>query len=233
MDVNAFIAISAGVLSFFSPCVLPLIPSFLIYLSGASISDYGELSSGTLRKQVVVHSLAAIAGFSLVFILMGLSSSLVGKWLMEYQTWITRIGGALLILMGLNSLGVFKIGFLNQEKTLQFRRKPVGLLGSFVVGITFALGWTPCVGPVLSSILIIAATTSNAFEGMYLLSLYSLGLAVPFFVAAVLVGQLLGLMRRYGGFMQYMSKAIGILLILIGLLLITGYFTELSSYLLV
>jgi len=229
MDVTAFLAFGAGVLSFFSPCVLPLVPSYLIIISGASIDSYAELSSGTHRKTLLLHAISFIIGFSLVFISLGVSSSLLGNLFSTYERWIVRIGGLLLVLFGLNMLNVLKIPFLNQEKICHLRARPMGLLGSFLIGVTFSLGWTPCIGPVLASILLIASTTSTLTEGMYLLGLYSLGLAIPFFAAALLVGRILHLMQKYGWVLKYSSYVIGGLLILIGGLLLTGYYTRLSQ----
>ncbi len=232
MDVTAFLALSAGILSFFSPCVLPLVPSYLIFISGATIDSYTELSSVQHRKTLLLHSISFIFGFSLVFVSLGISSSLLGNLFSTYERWIVRIGGLLLIVFGLNMLNVLKIPFLNQEKMCHMRTKPIGLLGSFLIGITFSLGWTPCIGPVLASILLIASTTSTVTQGMYLLSLYSLGLAIPFFVAALLVGRILYLMQKYGWVVKYSSYVIGGLLIGIGVLLASGYFARLSETLL-
>jgi len=232
MDVTAFLALSAGILSFFSPCVLPLVPSYLIFISGATIDSYTELSSVQHRKTLLLHSISFIFGFSLVFVSLGISSSLLGNLFSTYERWIVRIGGLLLIVFGLNMLNVLKIPFLNQEKMCHMRTKPIGLLGSFLIGITFSLGWTPCIGPVLASILLIASTTSTVTQGMYLLSLYSLGLAIPFFVAALLVGRILYLMQKYGWVVKYSSYVIGGLLIGIGILLASGYFARLSETLL-
>ncbi len=232
MDVTAFLALSAGILSFFSPCVLPLVPSYLIFISGATIGSYTELSSVQHRKTLLLHSISFIVGFSLVFVSLGISSSLLGNLFSTYERWIVRIGGLLLIVFGLNMLNVLKIPFLNQEKMCHMRTKPIGLLGSFLIGITFSLGWTPCIGPVLASILLIASTTSTVTQGMYLLSLYSLGLAIPFFVAALLVGRILYLMQKYGWVVKYSSYVIGGLLIGIGVLLASGYFARLSETLL-
>jgi len=232
MDVTAFLALSAGILSFFSPCVLPLVPSYLIFISGATIDSYTELSSVQHRKTLLLHSISFIFGFSLVFVSLGISSSLLGNLFSTYERWIVRIGGLLLIVFGLNMLNVLKIPFLNQEKMCHMRTKPIGLLGSFLIGITFSLGWTPCIGPVLASILLIASTTSTVTQGMYLLSLYSLGLAIPFFVAALLVGRILYLLQKYGWVVKYSSYVIGGLLIGIGVLLASGYFARLSETLL-
>jgi cytochrome c-type biogenesis protein len=231
MDVNGFIAFFAGVVSFFSPCVLPLVPSYLIFLSGATITNFSDLAEAKHKKAVLIHSCSFIVGFSLVFIALGVSSSFLGGLLMEYQKWILRVGGLLLIIMGLNSLNVLKIPFLDRQKTIQLSERPIGLLGSFAIGITFSLGWTPCIGPALSSILIIASATNAIGKGVWLLSLYSLGLAIPFFVAALLVGQLMPILQKHGYIMKYSSIAVGLMLIVIGILLMTEYFAELTGLL--
>jgi cytochrome c-type biogenesis protein len=232
MNVDGLLAFGAGILSFFSPCVLPLVPSFLIYISGTTVNDYSELSSGQHRKNIVYHSIAFIFGFSLVFIALGLSSSLfLGNILSAYQSWIMTIGGVLLIVMGLNMLNIIKIPFLNQEKMIHLKQKRVGLIGSFVVGVAFSLGWTPCIGPVLSSILLIAATSKSVTSGIYLLGLYSLGLAIPFFIAALLVARLMDFMQRWGHIVKYTSRVLGVLLIIVGLLLLSGYYSMLNAWL--
>lgn len=231
MDVNGFIAFFGGIISFFSPCVLPLVPSYLIFLSGATISTYGELAQAKHKRAVLIHSCSFILGFSLVFIALGVSSSFVGGLLVEYQKWILRVGGLLLVIMGLNSLNILKIPFLNQEKMIHLSERPIGLLGSFVVGVTFSLGWTPCIGPILSTILIIASTTNALSKGVWLLALYSLGLAVPFFLAALLVDRLMHFLQKHGYVVKYSSLVIGVMLIVIGVLLMTGFFAELTNLL--
>lgn len=231
MDVNGFIAFFGGIISFFSPCVLPLVPSYLIFLSGATISTHGELAQAKHKRAVLIHSCSFILGFSLVFIALGVSSSFVGGLLVEYQKWILRVGGLLLVIMGLNSLNILKIPFLNQEKMIHLSERPIGLLGSFVVGVTFSLGWTPCIGPILSTILIIASTTNALSKGVWLLALYSLGLAVPFFVAALLVDRLMHFLQKHGYVVKYSSLVIGVMLIVIGVLLMTGFFAELTGLL--
>jgi len=224
IDVNGIVAFSSGLLSFFSPCILPLVPSYLIFISGISFTDYSEAYLKKYRKTVLLHSVAFILGFSFVFVTLGLSSSLIGKFLSNYQTYIMRIGGLFLIVMGLYYLGLVRISFLNQEKMIHLKRKPLGFVGSFVVGITFSLGWTPCVGPALSSILLIASTTEQPFEGVYLLGAYSLGLAIPFLISSLLFHQLFGLLKRYAYVVRYTMKAMGVLLLLMGLLLFSGYY---------
>jgi cytochrome c-type biogenesis protein len=169
-------------------------------------------------------------GFSFVFISLGISSSLIGEFLSNYQTYISRAGGVLLIIMGLFSLNLIKIPFLNQEKMIQFKKKPLGIFGSFIVGVAFSLGWTPCIGPALSSILILASTEGSARKGARLLSMYSLGRAVPFIISALLFDRLLGFLKRYGSIVRYSMKIMGILLIIIGLLLATSSLHKLSVW---
>ncbi len=232
MNVNGLVAFAGGALSFFSPCVLPLVPSFLIYVSGITIDDASDLENRAYQRKILLHSLSFIVGFSFVFISLGLSSSVLGHIFSIYDKWIMRIGGILLIVMGLAVLNIIKIPLLSKEKMLRLNEKPAGLFGSFVVGLTFSLGWTPCIGPVLASILLIASTsTDSAFSGVYLLSLYSLGLAIPFFVAALLVSRLMGFMRRWGHIVRYTSSALGVLLVLIGLLFVGGYWRTIGVWL--
>jgi cytochrome c-type biogenesis protein len=231
MGVNGFIAFFEGLLSFFAPCILPLLPSFLIYISGASISQANDLSDKRHRNKIIIHSLFFIAGFSFTFISLGLSSSILGDIFSRYEKWIMRIGGLALILMGLSMLNIVKISFLSREKMVHLKRKPVGYFGSFVVGLTFSLGWTPCIGPVLASILIIASTSGSKFSGAVLLGLYSLGLAIPFFAAAVLASRLMQFMQRWGYIVNYASKVLSVLLILLGLFFLSGYWKTITGVL--
>jgi len=231
MELNGIIAFSAGILSFFAPCVLPLVPSYLIFISGVSIDHLDGPKTAQFKSTMLIHSIAFILGFSFVFIMLGISSSMIGQFLSTYQTYITRIGGILLIVMGLFTLNIIKIPFLSQEKMIQLKKKPLGIFGSFIVGVAFSLGWTPCIGPALSSILILASAEGSARKGARLLSMYSLGLAVPFIISALLFDRLLGLLKRYGSIMKYSMKIMGILLIIIGLLLATSSLQRLSEWL--
>ncbi|HOJ72084.1 MAG TPA: cytochrome c biogenesis protein CcdA [Syntrophorhabdaceae bacterium] len=231
LDISGIVAFGAGVLSFFSPCVLPLVPSYLIFISGITFDNYIESGSEKYRKIVLIHSLAFILGFSLIFVSLGFSSSLLGSLLSRYQDYIIRVGGVFLIIMGLYYLNIIRLPFLNQHKVIHIKEKPVGLFGSFIVGITFSLGWTPCVGPVLSSILIMATASENVLDGAYLLSLYSLGMAVPFLFSSMIFDRLLNLMKRFGSVMRYSQKILGILLIVVGFLLVSSLFTKISFYL--
>lgn len=230
-DISSIIALGAGILSFFSPCVLPLVPSYLIFISGITFDSYTEPAFKKYRKTVLVHSISFILGFSFIFVALGFSSSLLGNFFSRYQDYITRFGGLLLIVMGLYYLNIIKLSILNQYRVIHIKERPLGLFGSFVVGITFSLGWTPCVGPALSSILILASTSDNVLSGIYLLSLYSLGMAIPFIVSSLLFDRIMGLIRRYGFVMKYTQKILGVLLVCVGILLVSSIFTRLSFYL--
>jgi cytochrome c-type biogenesis protein len=224
-DFTGIVAFISGLFSFFSPCILPLVPSYLIFISGITFDDYKELQSKKYRKIVLIHSLAFIAGFSFVFVALGISSSALGRLLSNYQVYVMRIGGFILIILGLYYLDVIKMPFLNREKVFHLKEKPVGLFGSFIIGVTFSLGWTPCVGPALSSILIIASTTESIWEGVYLLGLYSLGLAIPFVISALLFDQLFGLLKKYSSIVKYSTKFLGVLFIVIGILFFSSYWS--------
>ncbi|HEY8105944.1 MAG TPA: cytochrome c biogenesis protein CcdA [Gemmatimonadales bacterium] len=224
--LGLFVAFAAGLLSFLSPCVLPLVPSYVGYLTGMTLTEV----SGR-RRIAVIHALLFVAGFSLVFVLLGASATALGSALRYYQVWIARVGGVLVILFGLLCLGVVKVGFLEQERRLQLQDKPVGYLGSALVGIAFGAGWTPCIGPVLGAILSLAATTESVSRGMLLLGVYSAGLAVPFLLAAVAVESFLEWFQRFRRFLPWVMRVSGVLLIFVGLLMATGQFTRLAGWL--
>jgi cytochrome c-type biogenesis protein len=224
MNVSGIVAFISGIVSFFSPCVLPLIPSYLFFISGISFDNYRKDDSQKYRKVVIIHTSAFILGFSLVFVSLGLTSSFIGKVFSVYQTYIVRIGGFVLIIMGLYLLNVIKIPLLNQGRMIHLKGKPLGFLGSVFVGATFSFGWTPCVGPILSSILIIAGTSQDIVQGAYLLGLYSLGLAIPFFISAILFHKLFLLLQKFRAVVRYSTTLLGFILILIGLLFLTNYY---------
>jgi cytochrome c-type biogenesis protein len=220
------VAFAAGLLSFLSPCVLPLVPSYIGFLTGMTLPEV----SGR-RRAALIHALLFIGGFSLVFVLLGASATALGRALNYYQVWLQRVGGVLVILFGLLCLGVFKVGLLTQERRLHLERKPVGYLGSVLVGMAFAAGWTPCIGPVLGGILGLAATSGDVSRGMLLLGVYSAGLALPFLIAAVAVESFLDWFQRFRRFLPWVMRISGVLLILMGVLLVTGEFTRLAGWL--
>jgi len=220
------VAFVAGLLSFLSPCVLPLVPSYVGFLTGMTLPEM------TGRRRVaLLHALLFVAGFSLVFVLLGASATALGGALKYYQVWIARVGGVLVILFGLVCLGVVKAGFLDQERRLQLQHKPVGYLGSALVGVAFGAGWTPCIGPVLGAILSLAATSDSVSRGTLLLGVYSAGLAVPFLLAAVAVESFLEWFQRFRRFLPWVMRVSGVLLILVGLSMATGQFTRLAGWL--
>jgi cytochrome c-type biogenesis protein len=224
--LGLFVAFAAGLLSFLSPCVLPLVPSYVGFLTGMTLPELSDR-----RRVAAVHALLFVLGFSLVFVLLGASATALGGALKYYQTWIARIGGVLVILFGLVCLGLVRVGALEQERRLQFQHKPVGYLGSALVGMAFGAGWTPCIGPVLGAILSLAATSDSVSRGMLLLAVYSAGLAVPFLLAAVAVESFLGWFQRFRRFLPWVMRVSGILLVLVGVLMVTGQFTRLAGWL--
>ena len=224
--LGLFVAFAAGLLSFLSPCVLPLVPSYIGFLTGMSLPEM----SGR-RRVAVAHALLFVFGFSLVFVLLGASATALGRALNYYQVWLQRVGGVLIIGFGLVCLGVIKAGFLSQERRVQVEQKPVGYLGSALVGMAFGAGWTPCIGPVLGAILGLAATSQDLARGVLLLAVYSAGLAVPFLVAAVALDSFLGWFQRFRRYLPWVMRVTGVLLIFVGGLMVTGEFTRLAGWL--
>jgi len=224
--LGLFVAFLAGLLSFLSPCVLPLVPSYIGFLTGMTLPEM------TGRRRIaLLHAVLFVTGFSLIFILLGASATALGGALKFYQVWIARVGGVLVILFGLLCLGVVKAGFLEQERRLQLQHKPVGYLGSVLVGMAFGAGWTPCIGPVLGAILSLAATSDSVPRGMLLLGVYSAGLAVPFLLAAVAVESFLEWFQRFRRYLPWVMRVSGVLLIFVGILMATGQFTRLAGWL--
>jgi cytochrome c-type biogenesis protein len=229
-NLSVLVAAGAGLLSFLSPCVLPLVPSYLAYIAGVSFGDLHERPSPLVRLTVVGNALGFIAGFSLIFIAMGASVSLVGEWLVTYRRLFQQVGGVLVIVFGLYLLGIFRLPFLMHQVRLPLTNGPGGILGSAVVGVTFASGWTPCVGPVLGSILTLAGTTENLGQGMTLLGAYSAGLALPFLASALAFGQFLRFFTRFKRFLPLVDRVAGLILIGIGVLLFMNYMSYLNAY---
>ncbi len=220
------VAFAAGLLSFLSPCVLPLVPSYIGFLTGMTAPEMSER-----RRTALLHGLCFVAGFSLVFILLGASATALGRALNYYQLWLQRLGGLLIIAFGLVCLGVIKVDVLTQERRVHLEHKPVGYLGSVLVGMAFGAGWTPCIGPVLGGILGLAATSGEVSRGMLLLAVYSAGLAVPFLIAAVALESFLGWFQGFRRYLPWVMRVSGVLLIFVGLLLVSGEFTRLAGWL--
>ena len=227
-SVGVLIAFTAGVFSFLSPCVLPLVPSYLTFVTGMSLED---LQGGVNRKATFVHASLFVLGFSLIFVLLGASASFLGQFFRQYEVWIARIGGGIIILLGLHMAGVFRWTALMRERRVHLNDKPAGYLGTLGVGMAFGAGWTPCIGPILGAILTYGFSQDTMWAGVGLLSVYSLGLAVPFLLAALALDRFLQTFKRFRHWIPIVEKASGILLIFLGLLLLTGRFTILSGWL--
>jgi cytochrome c-type biogenesis protein len=223
-SVGLTISFTAGVLSFLSPCVLPLIPSYVTFITGMSLDDVQRS-----RRVALVHSLLFITGFTLVFLALGATASVVGRLLHHNREWVGRIGGVLVIVLGLYLLGVFNIGAFARERRVHIANKPLGYAGTILVGMAFAAGWTPCIGPILGSVLTYTASSADLNHGLLLLLAYSLGLAVPFLLAALMIDRFMTLFQRYRGALIWMSRASGVLLIAVGILMLTGSMAVMSS----
>ena len=220
------VAFSAGLLSFLSPCVLPLVPSYVTFITGLSLEEVR-----TSRRTALIHALLFVLGFSLIFITLGATASVLGRVLFVARVWIARLGGALIIVFGFYLLGVFNFRLLGQDKRVYLADKPLGYLGTVFVGVAFGAGWTPCIGPILGSILIYTSSTADLHRGLLLLTAYSAGLAIPFIIAALAIDRFLAVFARYRDAMKWVNRVGGVLLIVVGLLLITNYFTVLASWL--
>ena len=226
MTPSFALAFVAGLLSFLSPCVLPLIPSYVGFLTGLTLEEL-EVRRGT----ALAHALWFVAGFSLIFIALGATASALGVLLLRSQVWIGRIGGGVVILFGLYLLGVLRPALLMRERKVQLARKPLGYLGSAFVGVTFGAAWTPCIGPILGAILTLAAAQASVGHGAALLTAYSAGLALPFVVTALALDRFLAWFQRFRPYLAWVERIAGGLLILLGLLLVTDRFTLLAGWL--
>lgn len=229
-SLGIFVAFSAGFFSFLSPCVLPLFPSYLSFITGMAVDRLAtDVTAGT-RTRALLHSLAFIAGFTAVFVSLGASFSAAGQFLLDYRDGIRIAGGTLIVIFGLYIAGVLKVGFMSRTKQLEIRSKPAGLIGSFAVGLTFAIGWTPCVGPILGSILTLASNDKTIQQGIGLLLAYSAGLGLPFLLSSVALGGFLRFFKRYRPFIPTVERAAGVLLVAVGILVVTNYYIVLNSW---
>ena len=225
-------AFSAGLLSFLSPCVLPLVPSFLSYMTGLSVEDLASSTAPAGRRwRGLAHAAAFVVGFSTVFILLGASATALGRLVAGHQLWLRRAGGVLIILFGLFMTGLVPLPWLNREAAVSLQRKPAGLLGSGVMGLAFAAGWSPCIGPVLASILTVAATAENVGRGIGLLAVYSLGLGLPFLASGWALDRFLMQFARLKRHLRWMGWISGGLLVAIGVMVYTGAFAFATGYL--
>jgi cytochrome c-type biogenesis protein len=220
------IAFFAGLLSFLSPCVLPLVPSYVTFITGMSLEDLQKS-----RRNTFLHAVLFVVGFTLVFLALGAGATMLGQVMLRYRDWISRVGGVLVIVFGLYMLGVLNLGFLARDTRIHVADKPLGYLGTLVVGIAFGAGWSPCIGPILGAILTMAANEADLQRGLWLLLTYSMGLAVPFLLAAVMVERFLTLFAKHRGKMIWVNRIAGGLLVLVGLLMVTNRFTMLATWL--
>ncbi|MBU2552031.1 MAG: cytochrome c biogenesis protein CcdA [Proteobacteria bacterium] len=219
--VSYHAALLAGLLSFFSPCVLPLIPAYFTFITGLSLEELTEGNPGTNRYRVLWSTCAFVLGFSFVFIIFGASASFLGRLLTDFQDVVRVAGGVIILLLGIHVSGLFRFRILDYEKRLHLNRKPVHFLGTVLVGMAFGAGWSPCVGPLLGSILIIAGSKETIMEGVWLLSVYSAGLAIPFLAIALSIHSLLSFLKKGVRALKYVNAVAGGLLVLVGVLLIT------------
>lgn len=232
-EVTLLGAVFAGLLSFVSPCVLPLVPPYLGFLAGTSLEDVAEgRAASDASRRVFYTSIAFVAGFSTVFVALGASASLIGQAISQYINILGTLAGIIIIAMGLHFLGLFRIGLLYREARVQVERKPAGLPGAYVLGLAFAFGWTPCVGPILAAILFVAGAESTAGQGAILLTAYALGLGVPFLGAALFAGPFLRFMARFRRHLGRVEQAMGVVMVLTGILFLGGWMQQASFWLL-
>jgi cytochrome c-type biogenesis protein len=226
MRSGILLSFGAGLLSFLSPCVLPLVPGYVTFVTGLSLEDVQRS-----RRTALVHSILFVLGFSLIFLALGASATLLGRFLLTYRVWITRLGGVLVLVFGLFLLGAFNLRAFNQERRVHLNDKPAGYLGTVLVGIAFGAGWSPCIGPILGGILTYTASEADLARGLLLLGAYSLGLAVPFVLAAVAVERFVMVFQRVRRHIVWVTRVSGALLVVVGIMMITNYFTILSGFL--
>ena len=230
-DVNILVAFTAGIFSFLSPCVLPMIPSYLSFISGVSLEEMRAVQVAShIRKRVLLNSVAFILGFSLVFISLGASASFLASFFLGYRSLIRVLGGIFILAVGIYLLGVVKFSVLDRYLQFHLKDKPAGYLGSAFVGMTFGAAWIPCVGPILGAILTLAATSSEIGTGIFYLGTYAAGLALPFFLSAVAVNSFFQFSQKFHRYVRAVHVTAGIFLIVVGILLITDYMTLLNIY---
>jgi cytochrome c-type biogenesis protein len=230
-DVSILAALFAGLISFLSPCVLPLVPPYMAYLAGASLERLAEAEpEPRVRRETLFAALLFVAGFSTVFVGLGAGASVIGSMMRYYSHELSIVAGIAIIVMGLHFLGITPIKFLYRQARVEMPR-PVGLWGAYVMGLCFAIGWTPCIGPILATILAVAASEATVTKGAGLLAIYSLGLGVPFVVAALAVEPFAKFLTRFRAHLAYMEKVMGGLLVATGLAFLLGFFTQLNSFL--
>ena len=232
IEVGLLAAFGAGTLSFLSPCILPLVPPYLCFLAGISLDELTrENSSPAVTRRSFVRALAFVMGFALVFIALGAGASTLGRLVSEHLTLLSRIAGIVIILLGLHMLGVFRWFLLMREVRFSVANRPASVIGAFVVGLAFAFGWTPCVGPVLASVLMIAGTDDSVSQGAGLLAAYAAGIGVPFLIAALFTGPFLRWLSGFKRHLGLIEKAMGSALVATGILIFTGAMPVIGGWL--
>jgi cytochrome c-type biogenesis protein len=230
-NVSVFTAFFAGLVSFLSPCVLPLVPGYISIISGSSLDQLkAEEKQAALYRTVLLNSVMFIVGFSITFIFLGATATWVGQFLLSRMRLLGQIAGIILIVFGIHLTGIFKINFLYKDKRFHSVEKPRGLLGALVLGLAFAFGWTPCIGPILAGILTIASTKQTVFEGMFLLAIYSAGLGIPFLLTSVALNKFLTFYSRFKKHFHAVEVVSGALVIAVGLLILTGSLARLATW---
>lgn len=229
-NISYVVALVAGILTYLSPCLLPMIPAFIAYITGVSFSDFKDGNKrGEVRRKTIAHALLFIAGFSLIFVILGLTATLLGRALFHYQKFIRIAGGILIMLFGLQLAGILKLDFLVKERKFSVATKSASYLSSFLIGVTFAAAWTPCAGPILGSILVLAGARANVVIGAKLLTAYSIGIAIPFFITALLVNTFLEHVNKLQKILNVFNKIGGIFLVVAGFLMATNYLAVISE----
>lgn len=225
-SVGIAISFAAGLLSFLSPCVLPLIPSYVTFVTGLTIDDVQRS-----RRITIIHSLLFVAGFTLIFLALGATATALGRLLGYNRDWVGRIGGVIVIVLGLYLLGAFNFSVFARERRWHLATKPLGYLGTVLVGMAFAAGWTPCIGPILGAVLTYTASAADLNRGLILLLAYSLGLAVPFVLAALMIDRFIHVFQRYRGALVWTSRIAGVLLIAVGIMMLSDQMRVLTQWL--
>jgi cytochrome c-type biogenesis protein len=230
-DVSILAALFAGLISFLSPCVLPLVPPYLIYLTGTSVERLADSEpEPSVKRDALIAASLFVLGFSTVFVALGAGASAIGGLLRLYSYELSIVAGIAIIIMGLHFLGLTRIALLHRQARMEMP-KPVGLWGAYIMGLAFAFGWTPCIGPILATILAVAASEATVMKGAGLLAVYSIGLGVPFLIAALAVEPFAAFLTRFRSKLAYVEKAMGGLLVLTGLAFLFGFFTQLNNWL--
>jgi cytochrome c-type biogenesis protein len=225
-SLGILIAFGAGILSFLSPCVLPLVPSYVSFITGMNLEDLQHS-----RRTTLVHAVLFVVGFTMIFLALGAGATVFGQLMLRYRDVIAKAGGVLIIVFGLYLVGVFNLGFLMKDTRLHLATKPLGYFGTLIVGIAFGAGWSPCIGPILGAILTLAANEADLGRGLGLLLAYSMGLAVPFMAAALMVDRFLALFAKVRRHMVWVNRVAGTMLVFIGALMVTNRFTILANWL--